>query len=170
MLNIMSAEQPEVPAEIEDFLVGLGARAGQTGGAIGGVATGQIAGVGAAAGARRGGARGGARGAARLRTRVEERSGDAPGTPDQVATRLTTAFPRATRLPAADHVRLAVAVGVTGLQQIVIDLEFSPAKSQADSAYVQVRLRGFGKEGLISRKPTRAVTNQAWSAVMSAGS
>jgi len=104
-----------------------------------------------------------------LRTKVEERSGDAPGTPDQVAARLSAAFPRATRLPAAGHARLAVPIGVTGLQQIVIDLEFGPAEVVADSVRVPVRLRGFGKEGLINRKPTRAVTDQAWSAVMSEG-
>jgi hypothetical protein len=167
MIQNMAAERPEIPAEIEEFLVGLGARAGQIGGAIGGLGAGQIAGVGAGAGARRGGARGGARGAARLPTKVEERTGDAPGTPDRVAARLIAAFPRATRLPAADHVRLAVPVGVTGLQQIVIDLELRSSDKQADSACVPVRLRGFGKEGLISRKPTRTVTDQAWSAVMS---
>jgi hypothetical protein len=60
-------------------------------------------------------------------------------------------------------VRLAVPVGVTGLQQIVIDAELSPA----DNTHVHVRLRGFGKEGLISRKPTRSVTDQAWAAITS---
>jgi hypothetical protein len=29
-------------------------------------------------------------------------------------------------------------------------------------------LSGFGKEGLISRKPTWTVTDQAWAAIMSA--
>jgi hypothetical protein len=98
----MFAERPEVPAEIEEFLIGLSVRAGQIGGRIGG----------GAAGAR-GGARGGARSAARLPTKVEERSGDVPGTSEQVVARLTAAFPRATRLPAEDRVRLAVSVGVT---------------------------------------------------------
>jgi hypothetical protein len=156
MLGVMSAERPEVPAEIEDFLIGLGVRAGQIGGTV--------------AGARRGGARGGARGAARMQTKVEQRTGEAPGTPDQVTARLIAAFPRATRLPAADHVRLAVPVGVTGLQQIVVDLEFGLAKEHADSVRMPVTLRGFGKEGLISRKPTRTVTDQAWSVVISEGS
>jgi hypothetical protein len=100
---------------------------------------------------------------------VEERSGDAPGTADQIAARLVAAFPRATRLPLSEHVRLAVPVGLTGLQQIVNDLEFRTAEDQADNGRVPVRLRGFGKEGLISRKPTRTVTDQAWSAVVTAG-
>jgi hypothetical protein len=161
----MAEAEPDVPPEIESYLVGLSARAGQIGGAIGSVAAGSIAGPGAAAGGSAGGARGGARGAARLKTKIEQRSGAAPGTPEQVTARLTAAFPKAKPLAAGAHVRLAVPVGVTGLQQIVIDAELGPS----DGARVHVRLRGFGKEGLISRKPTRAVTDQAWAAVMSAG-
>jgi hypothetical protein len=158
----MANPEPEVPAEIEGYLIDLCARAGQIGGAIGGIAAGAIAGPGAAAGAGRGGARGGARGAARLRTKVEERTGDVPGTADQAAARLTAAFPRAQPLPAGGGVRLAVPVGATGLQQIILDAEFGPAGDAA----VYVRLRGFGKEGLINRKPTRTVTDQAWAAVL----
>ena len=159
----MPEAEPEVPPEIEDYLIGLSAHAGQLGGAIGSAAAGAIAGPGAAAGASRGGARGGARGAARLKTKVEQRSGDVPGTAEQVTARLTAAFPKAKVLPAGDHVRLAVPVGATGLQQIVIDAELGPS----DGARVHVRLRGFGKEGLISRKPTRTVTEQAWAAITS---
>lgn len=170
MLGVMAVDRAEVPAEIEQFLIGLSARAGQIGGTVGSLAAGSIAGPGAAgaglAGGR-GGARGGARGAARLPTKVEERSGDVPGTPEQVAARLAAAFPRAVRLPAEGRVRLAVPVGATGLQQVVIDLEFGPAESHASPGRVPVRLRGYGKEGLISRKPTRTVTDQAWSAVTS---
>jgi hypothetical protein len=158
----MTDAQPEVPAEVENYLIGLGARAGQMGGAIGLAAAGPLAGPGAGAGAARGGARGGARGAARLRTKVEERTGDVPGTADQAAARLRATFPRAEPLPATGRVRLAVPVGATGLQQIILDAEFSPA----GDATVHVRLRGFGKEGLISRKPTRTVTDQAGAAVL----
>jgi len=157
--------QPAVPPEIEDYLIGLSVRAGQIGGSIGSVAAGAIAGPGAAAGAARGGARGGARGAARLKTRVEERAGEAPGTAAEVTARLTAAFPRATPMTASDRVRMAVPVGITGLQQIVIDVELGPASG----ACVPVRLRGFGKEGLINRKPTRTITDQAWAAIMAAG-
>jgi hypothetical protein len=150
----MSEAEPEVPAEIEDYLIGLSARAGQIGGSVGG-----------RAGAR-GGERGGARGAARMKTKVERRSGDAPGTAEQAIARLTGAFPKARALPAGDHVRLAVPLGRTGLQQVVLDAEFG----QSAESHVPVRLRGFGKEGLISRKPTQTVTSQAWAAIMSEGS
>jgi hypothetical protein len=147
----MSEAEAQVPHDVEDYLIGLAAGAGQIGGMIGGDA------------GSRGGARGGARGAARLKTKVENRSGDVPGTAEQVTARLTRAFPKAKPLPAGDHVRLAVPVGVTGLQQIVVDAEINPG----DSMRVHVRLRGFGKEGFISRKPTRTVTDQAWAAITS---
>jgi hypothetical protein len=165
----MPEKRPEVPPEIENFLIGVSARAGGIGSSIGGVAAGAIAGPGAVAGARRAGVRGGASAAARLATKVELRTGDAPGTAEQITARLTAAFPRATRLPAGQHVRLAVPVGVTGLQQIVIDLEFLAAENQTGNGRTRIRLRGFGKEGLISRKPTRTVTDQAWNAVMAEG-
>jgi hypothetical protein len=161
---LMSEAGPEVPAEIEDYLIGLSARAGQIGGAIGSVAAGSIAGPGAAAAGGRGGARGGARGAARLKTKVELRAGDVAGTAEQVASRLTAAFPKAKPLAAGDHLRLAVPLGVTGLQQIVIDVEFG----LDDGSRVPVRLRGFGKEGVINRKPTRTITDQAWAAITAA--
>jgi len=160
----MADPQP-VPAEIEDYLIGLGARAGEIGGAVGGIAAGAIAGPGARMGASRGGARGGARGAARLQTKVEERAGNVPGTADEAVARLTAAFPRAQPLPGGRGVRIAVPVGLAGLQQIVLDAEFVPASD----ASVHVRLRGFGKEGLINRKPTRTVTDQAWAAILAAG-
>jgi hypothetical protein len=160
------AEKFEVPAEIEDYLIGLSVRAGQIGGAIGGVAAGAVAGPAARAGAARGGGRGGARGAARLKTKVEHRTGDAPGTAEQIAARLRSAFPKAAPLEGGDHLRLAVPVGVTGLQQIVIDVEFGVI----GTAGLPVQLRGYGKEGLLNRHPTRTVTDLAWAAVMSADS
>jgi hypothetical protein len=147
----MSESGAEVPAEIENYLIGAAARAGQAGGAIGGVA------------GSRGGARGAARGASHLKTKIEQRSGDVPGSAEQVTARLAGAFPKAQQLPAGDHVRLAVPVGLAGLQQIVVDAELCPV----DGARVHVELRGFGKEGLISRKPTRTVTDQAWAAISS---
>jgi hypothetical protein len=158
----MSAAQPDVPAEIENYLIGLSARAGQIGAAIGSAVTAPIAGAGVSSKA---GARSGARAAARLTTKVEQRSGAAPGTAEQVSARLAAAFPRATALPAGDHIRLAVPAGRTGLQQVVLDVEVGPP----GESQVPVVLRGFGKEGLISRKPTKTVTDQAWAAILSAG-
>jgi hypothetical protein len=147
----MSEPGVPVPPEIEDYLSGIVVRAGQLGGAIGGAA------------GSRGGARGGARGASHLKTKVEQRNGDVPGSVEEVTARLTRAFPKARPLPAGGHVRLAVPVGLTGLQQIVVDVELSAV----DGTRVHVELRGFGKEGLISRKPTRTVTDQAWAAIAS---
>jgi hypothetical protein len=160
----MADAEAGVPAEIEDYLIGLAARAGQIGGAIGsGAASASGLAPGAAAG--RAGARGAARTAARMKTKVERRSGDAPGTAEEATARLIGAFPKARPLPAGDHVRLAVPLGLTGLQEIVLDADFG----QPDGSHVPVRLRGFGKEGLISRKPTRTVTDQAWAAILSDG-
>ncbi len=153
-------QQPEVPEAVEEFLIGLSAAAGQLGGGIGG----GLAGHGGAGG--RGGARGGARAARMLKTIVEQRAGVAPGTPDQVVARLIAALPAAMQLPADDHVRFAVPVGRTGLQQIVVDLVFGLPATTPSGPGVQVRLCGYGKEGLLSRKPTRTVTDRAWSVVI----
>ncbi len=150
--------QPEVPEAIEEFLIGLVARAGQIGGRAGG----------GTAGAR-GGERGAARGARRQKTTVEQRTGDAPGTSDQVVARLVAAFPAATRLQASDHVRFAVPVGVTGLQQIVVDIVLGQPEVGSGGSRVHVQLCGYGKEGLINRKPTRTITDRAWTAVLSDG-
>jgi hypothetical protein len=56
--------------------------------------------------------RAGARAAARLTMKVEERSGHAPGTEEQVKSRLIAAFPEARVVP-ADLLRLTVPVRVT---------------------------------------------------------
>jgi len=159
---------PGVPPEIEDYLIGLYARAGQLGGSIGGIAAGAVGGPGAAAAGSRGGARGGARGAARLKTKVESHSGEARGTQAEITARLTAAFPKAVPLPAADRVRIAVPLGLTGLQQVVIDLMLGSALDGPDGPRMLITLSGYGKEGIINRKPTRTVTDQAWAAVTAA--
>ncbi len=164
-----SPDGPGIPPEIEDYLIGLYARAGQLGGSIGGIAAGAIGGPGAAAAGSRGGARGGARGASRLKTKVESHSGEARGTRAEITARLTAAFPKAVPLPAADRVRIAVPLGLTGLQQIVIDLMFGSVLDGPDGPAVLITLCGYGKEGIINRKPTRTVTDQAWAAVTAAG-
>lgn len=146
-------DNSEIPPEVEDYLIGLSARAGQIGGSIGGAIAGGPSGA--------AGARGGARGAARITTKVERRSGTVPGTAEQVADRLLAAFPKALRLPADGRIRMAVPLGITGLQQIVLDAELEPGEDGTTT----VRLRGFGEEGLLNRKPTRAVTDRAWAAL-----
>jgi hypothetical protein len=55
-----------------------------------------------------------------------------------------------------------VPLGLTGLQQIVIDLELGPVGTDS----VPALLRGYGKEGLLSRHPTLRITDEAWSAIM----
>jgi hypothetical protein len=58
-----------------------------------------------------------------------------------------------------------VPVIATRAQRIVVDVEFgTPTESR-----VPVRMRGFGMEGRISRKPTQTVTDRAWAAIASDG-
>jgi hypothetical protein len=165
MLQGMAAQDPRVPVEVEDYLIALFARAGQIGGLAGGAVS---AGPAGAFGGGRGGARGGARAATRMKTKVEERSGNVPGTPDEVAARLAAAFPKAKPLPATGRLRLAVPIGITGLQQIIIDLDLDLA--QAGPGSVQALLRGYGKEGLLSAHPTLKTVDIAWSAIQSGAS
>jgi hypothetical protein len=56
---------------------------------------------------------------------------------------------------------------LTGLQQVVLDLELGPAQDAGDRMHAE--LRGYGKEGLLNRKPTRTITDQGWAAVTSGG-
>ena len=148
-----------MPAETGQYLARLSVPAGQLGRAVDGASANP-------AGAAQDLDRSAARAAARLKTKVEERTGDAPGTAQQVTTRLIAAFPKARVMPAGDSLRLLVAVRVTRAQRIVLDVQFgAPTQSQ-----VPVRLRGFGMEGRISRRPTKTVTDRAWAAITSDGS
>jgi hypothetical protein len=149
--------QRAVPEAVEEYLVGLIATAGQPGGRA----------ARGSAGARRG-SRGVARTARIMKTVVEERAGVAPGTPDQVVSRLLAAIPKARELPGGgDRIRFAVPLGHTGLSQAVIDLVFGPATPTKEGGLgVQVHLYGYCKEGLLSRQPTRAAANRVWSAVI----
>jgi hypothetical protein len=143
---------PTMPPEVEAYFVNLFAEAGRLGGSIGG----------GGAGAR-GGARGGAIGARMARSKVYQRDGLAPGTADEVVQRVAAAFPKAMELSAADRLRLAVPIGLTGLQHVVADLIFGPAP--ADQPGVPVRLLCYGKEGLLSRNPTAKTTDKLWSVI-----
>jgi hypothetical protein len=140
----------EVPEDVEKYLIELYGNAGRLGGAVGTGREGAI-----------GGGWGGKLGARLLRTKVERRSGEAPGTPEEVVARVLAAHEDTGRLPAEDgRTRLVVPVGLTGLQQIVVDLEFGAATE----AGVHVQVTGYGKEGLINRSPTRKVTDRVWEA------
>jgi hypothetical protein len=147
----MRQQDARVPAEVEEYLVGLNAAAGQLGGSA----------VGVGGSGARGGARGGAAGARMLKTVVEERAGSCSGGAGEVLDRIAAALPRAREMGRQDDlVRIDVPIGRTGLQHIVVDLVFGPGGNAA----VPVRLRAYGKEGLLSRKPTRSVADQAWTA------
>jgi hypothetical protein len=144
-------QDPRVPQDVEDYLVGQIARAGELGSVLG---------------AAPGGRRGGTRGAQRLKTVVAERSGMIPAAAaDDLAARVVAELPRAKQLDVAvpeDLVRMVVPVGITGLQRIVVDLSATPA---GDSA--EVRVRAYGKEGLLSRKPTEATAEKVLEALTS---
>lgn len=144
----MAAQDHRIPPAVEEYLIGLFASAGGLGGG--------------AAGAR-GGAAGGAAGARRLKTRVEERSGRATGMPIEVRRRLDEVVPERIPLerPDSDGERFAVPVGRTGLQQIVVDLE----ATAADGGGIDLVMTAYGKEGLISRRPTRRTADRIWGSI-----
>jgi len=146
-----------VPVEVEEYLVERSARMGQVGGGVGGAMGGGGAGL---LGGRSGGARGGERGARRIHTLVEERTGRLGLTEEQIRTRVESAAPKAQELPAQDVLRWAVPVGLTGLTHIIIDVS-----STADDGEGQVVLRAFGKEGLITRHPTKQLADELWTAL-----
>lgn len=152
----MREQDPRVPQEVEDYLVGQIARAGELGGAVGGL------------GAGAGGRRGGTRGAQRLKTVVAERSGMVPAAAaDDLASRVVAELPRAKQLEVTapeNVVRMVVPIGLTGLQRIIVDVSATPA---GDSA--EVLVRAYGKEGLLSRKPTERTAEQVWEALASPG-
>jgi hypothetical protein len=149
----------ELPVDIELYLAQLSASAKHWGHAV------DLAAADAGAGVQYLD-RAAARAAARLKMKVEERTGDAPGTAEQVRARLIAAFPKARVAPSGDRLILTVPVRVTRARRIALDVEFgAPKESQ-----VPVRLRGFGLEGRISRKPTQTVTDRAWAAITWDGS
>jgi hypothetical protein len=155
---VVSNGKPEVPADIELYLARLSASAGHWGRAV------DLAGADPEAGGQRL-HRAAARAAARLKMKVEERTGDAPGTAEQAKDRLIAAFPKARVAPSGDRLRLLVPVIATRAGRIVVDVEFgAPTESR-----VPVRMRGFGLEGWISRKPTQTMTDRAWAAITSEG-
>ncbi|MGH9028326.1 MAG: hypothetical protein ACRDV4_01720 [Acidimicrobiales bacterium] len=151
-------QDPRVPPEVEEYLVARNVKAGQIGGTIGGALGGGAPGM---LGGRRGALRGADRGARRIHTTVEERTGALALTEDQVYEHVMSAVPKAEELPASGVQRWAVPVGVTGLVHVVVDIAITGEPGG------QTVLRAFGKEGLITRHPTRQVADQVWSALES---
>jgi hypothetical protein len=98
-------------------------------------------------------------GARMLKTVIEERVGVCPGTAQEVLRRVAAAVPQARELSRdAERTRFAVPLGRTGLQHIVVDVVLRPLGS--DPATTEVRLCAYGKEGLLSRKPTAATADK----------
>lgn len=153
----MREQDPRVPAEVEDYLVGLMASAGRLGGEIGGKAGGGELGH---RGGGRGGERGGARGARLLKTVVAERRGVVPGSPADALARLRQTFPESQELQ-ANGVRFVVPLGLSGLQRVVVDVTFQPTAAGQSEAL----LRSFAKEGLLSRHPAARIADKVWAAL-----
>lgn len=144
----------EVPDEVEDYLINLFAANGELGGGLGGA-------VGAGGpglfGGSRGGARGGARAARRMTTVVADSCATASGMIDEVMERISAAHPRILPLRAqVGLLRFVVPLGMTGLQRIVIDLTFADPLVAGSTVWV----RGYGKEGLLSRRPTTRTADE----------
>lgn len=146
----MAAPQPDVPTAVEEYLIELFSSAGARGGQVGG----------GRAGAR-GGSRGGASAAKRMRTRVERRSGPAEAFPPEIWERLDEELPNRIELPRESGARFAVPIGRTGLQQVVVDLEVELGSARGS----RLTLVAYGKEGLLSRRPTRATADRIWAAI-----
>jgi hypothetical protein len=141
-------QDPRVPPEVEEYLVGLNMAAGAAGaklatpiGAFGGVSSSHLS---------RRGARGGERGARWLRTLVEERAVPAGMSSEAVTAAVLAANPRATRMQSGPTVlRFALPLGRTGLQHVVLDVPLTEGP-----------LRAFGKEGLLNRHPTARTADE----------
>ena len=63
-------------------------------------------------------------------------------------------------MPAKDVLRWAVPVGWTGLTHVVVDVA-----TTADDGEGHVVLRAFGKEGPITRHPTKQLADELWAAL-----
>ena len=100
-----------------------------------------------------------------LKTLVEERTGERSGTPTELKQRVADEFAQVQTLPSEDDVwRIAIPFGRTGLQQIVVDLRLTPIAG-ADPPLTRIGLLAFGKEGLLSRKPTAKTADRVLAAL-----
>lgn len=140
----MREQDPRVPPEVEQYFIDLFSRAGELGGVMGGGGG--------------GGGGGGARGAKRLKTLVEDRIIARTATPDDVEAQLSEAFPKAQRLPApAEVLRVAIPIGMTGMQKVVVDVSRNATEQDGPN---ELLVRAYGKEGMLSRKPTSRTADQ----------
>ena len=136
----MREQDPRVPPEVEQYFIDLFSRAGDLGDVTGG------------------GARGGARGAKRLKTVVEDRIIARPAAPEDVQAQLSEKYPKAQRLSAPNDVlRMAIPIGMTGIQKIVVDVSRTDGEHGGSPG---ILVRAYGKEGLLSRKPTTRTADE----------
>jgi hypothetical protein len=91
---------------------------------------------------------------------VEERTGPLQLSEEQIRARVASAAPKAQEMPAQNVLRWAVPLGLTGLTHVVVDVA-----TTADKGEGQVVLRAFGKEGLITRHPTKQLADELWTAL-----
>ncbi len=142
----MSSEAA-VPDEVEALLVDVARTAGALGGSIGGSLGGGFGRAGAA-----GGASGGESAARRMKTKSATEVVPFDGELSDVVGRCRRHLPRLVEVPGPpDRVRFVAPVGRTGLQQIVVDVIVGVLGAAGEAT---VTVRAYGKEGLISRKPT----------------
>lgn len=141
----MAEQDPRVPPEVEQYFIALFSRAGAVGGTMGGGGG--------------GGGGGGARGAKRLKTSVEDRAvASVVAVPEAVLAQLSQAFPKLQQLPSPDGVlRVAIPIGMTGLQKVVVDVSGNASEQGGSDGLL---VRAYGKEGLMSRKPTSRTADQ----------
>lgn len=140
----MNAKNSDVPEDVEQLLISVMANAGQLGGHVGG-------GVSAASG----GARGAAWTAKRMKTVVEDRAGTTSARTDGLLARIRQEFAGALTLETDNELtRVVIPIGSTGLQQIIVDVRLGAEGEASVSTTRTFNVRAFGKEGLLSRKPT----------------
>ncbi|WP_329482100.1 hypothetical protein OG555_07540 [Kribbella sp. NBC_01484] len=100
-----------------------------------------------------------------MRTVVEDRTLPRPYVGPDALARIAVAFPKYIALPSSELVlRIAIPIGMTGLQQVVVDIAPSGADSPGASG---TTVRAYGKEGLLSRKPTARTADQIVSVLSS---
>lgn len=161
----MREQDERVPVEVEEYFVGIYAGAGELGSEIGAEISGMInGGIARRSHAGRGGARGAVWAARKLKTTVEERAGVLPGTPDQLRQRVYDAFTGLQTLRNEPNLwRITISVGLSGMQQVVVDLSLAPS-SQFQLA-TDVRLLAFCKQGLLRANFAKQIADRMWAAL-----
>jgi hypothetical protein len=141
----VSEKNPDVPHEVEDYLIAIMVNAGRIGGAVGGP------------GGERGGAKGAERAARRMRTTSVERHGEVALAAAEIIRICQSAFDDARPL-SVEPARFVVPIGRTGLQQVVVEI----GTEQLTDNRTRVATRAFAKEGRLSRHPAERTLDRLW--------